>query len=114
VPGSDDFYGFRDYRQGDSLRHLHWKGLAKGQALQSKQYTAYADRSVWLDWDMFDGFPVEQRLSHLCHWALDFEGKNDEYGLRIPGVVIEPGSGEKHLGEVLQALALYQVDDPRA
>ena len=40
VPGSDDFYGFRDYRQGDSLRHLHWKGLAKGQALQSKQYTA--------------------------------------------------------------------------
>ena len=114
VPGSDDFYGFRDYRQGDSLRHLHWKGLAKGQALQSKQYTAYADRSVWLDWDMFDGFPVEQRLSHLCHWALDFEGNNDEYGLRIPGVVIEPGSGEKHLGEVLKALALYQVDDPRA
>ena len=44
VPGSDDFYGFRSYQKGDSLRHIHWKGVAKGQGVQSKQYTAYADR----------------------------------------------------------------------
>ncbi len=110
VPGSDDFYGFRDYRPGDSPRHLHWKGLAKGQTLQSKQYAAYADRSVWLDWELFAGLPVEQRLSHLCYWALEFEKRNEEYGLRLPGVLIEPGSGERHLDSVLQALALYQLD----
>jgi uncharacterized protein (DUF58 family) len=110
VPGSDDFYGFRDYRPGDSPRHLHWKGLAKGQTLQSKQYAAYADRSVWLDWELFEGLPVEQRLSHLCYWALEFEKRNEEYGLRLPGVLIEPGSGERHLDSVLQALALYQLD----
>ena len=110
VPGSDDFYGFRDYRPGDSPRHLHWKGLAKGQSLQSKQYAAYADRSVWLDWELFAGLATEQRLSHLCYWALEFEKRNEEYGLRLPGVLIEPGSGEKHLSSVLQALALYQLD----
>jgi uncharacterized protein (DUF58 family) len=110
VTGSDDFYGFRDYRQGDSPRHLHWKALAKGQPLQSKQYAAYADRSVWLDWDLFAGLPVEQRLSHLCYWALEFEKHGDEYGLRIPGIVIEPAAGEKHLYAVLQALALHQVE----
>ena len=110
VPGSDDFYGFRDYRPGDSPRHLHWKGLAKGQTLQSKQYAAYADRSVWLDWELFAGLPVEQRLSHLCYWALEFEKRNEEYGLRLPGVLIEPGSGDRHLDAVLQALALYQLD----
>ncbi|MEM9256258.1 MAG: DUF58 domain-containing protein [Pseudomonadota bacterium] len=111
IVGSDDFYGFRDYRRGDSLRHVHWKGLAKGQGLQSKQYTAYAERSVWLDWEMFSGFGVEQRLSHLCYWALQFDENAEEYGLRIPGTVIEPGSGDRHREGVLRALALYGLED---
>ncbi len=107
VAGSDDFYGFRDYRPGDSLRHVYWKGLARGQSLQSKQYAAYADRSVWLDWDMFAGLGTEQRLSHLCYWALEFDGGNLEYGLRLPGVSVQPGWGEKHRDEVLKQLAIY-------
>jgi uncharacterized protein (DUF58 family) len=107
--GSDDFYGFRDYRSGDSLRQIHWKGLARGMAPQSKQYGAYASRSAWLDWEMFPGAGVEQRLSHLCYWALQFEGRGEEYGLHIPGVRIEPGTGERHRDRVLQALALYGI-----
>ena len=110
VSGSDDFYGFRDYRFGDSLRQIHWKGLARGQAVQTKHYAAYADRSVWLDWDMFPGLGTEQRLSHLCYWALDFESRGEEYGLRLPGVVLEPGMGERHRERVLQALALYGTE----
>lgn len=108
IAGSDDFYGFRDYRPGDSLRQIHWKGLAKGHGVQSKHYAAYADRSVWLDWEMFPGLGTEQRLSHLCYWALEFESRNEEYGLRMPGVLIEPGMGEKHRDRVLKELALYQ------
>jgi len=111
VTGSDDFYGFRDYRQGDSLRQIHWKGLAKGQGVQTKQYAAYADRSVWLDWDMFAGLGTEQRLSHLCYWALEFDGQNEEYGLRLPGVVVEPGLGPKHRDRVLKELALHGQED---
>ncbi len=107
VVGSDDFYGFRDYRQGDSMRQIHWKGLARGQTVQSKQYGAYADRSAWLDWEMFPGLGIEQRLSHLCYWTLEFEQRGEEYGLRMPGTLIEPGVGEKHRDEVLQALALF-------
>lgn len=110
VSGSDDFYGFRDYRRGDSLRQIHWKGLAKGQSVQTKQYAAYADRSVWLDWDMFPGLGIEQRLSHLCYWALAFEARNEEYGLRIPGVVIEPALGEAHRDRVLKELAVYGLE----
>ena len=108
VVGSDDFYGFRDYQKGDSLRQIHWKGLAKGQGVQSKQHTAYADRSVWLDWDAFPNLGIEQRLSHLCYWALEFEGKHEEYGLRLPGVLIEPGVGARHLERVLKELAVYR------
>jgi uncharacterized protein (DUF58 family) len=107
VTGSDDFFGFRAYQKGDSLRHIHWKGVAKGQGVQSKQYTAYASRSVWLDWELFPGLGAEQRLSHLSYWVLDFDGRNEEYGLRLPGVVIEPDVGEKHREQVLKALALF-------
>jgi uncharacterized protein (DUF58 family) len=107
VVGSDDFYGFRKYRKGDSLRQVHWKGLAKGQGVQTKQYTAYADRSVWLDWDLFPGTGTEQRLSHLCYWVLEFDRRREEYGLRLPGVVIGPAVGEKHRDRVLKELALY-------
>jgi len=113
VTGSDDFYGFRDYRAGDSLRQIHWKGLAKGQPAQSKRYGAYAARSVWLDWDAFVGIGVEQRLSHLCYLALKFHERNQEYGLRIPGQVIKPDVGEKHQEAVLAALALYGVEEKR-
>jgi uncharacterized protein (DUF58 family) len=112
VEGSDDFYGFRDYRTGDSPRHIYWKGLARGQSLQTKQYTAYADRSVWLDWEAFPGLGVEQRLSHLCYWALEFDRNGDEFGLRIPGVVIDPDVGEFHRERVLKALALHGRQDP--
>ncbi len=107
VFGNDDFYGFRHYRRGDSPRQVHWKGLAKGQGVLTKQYTAYADRSVWLDWDMFSGLGTEQRLSQLCYWVLEFDSHGDEYGLRLPGVTIEPALGEKHRDKVLQELALY-------
>ena len=107
VTGNDDFYGFRDYQKGDSLRHVHWKGVAKGQGLQSKQYTAYADRSVWLDWDLLAGIGVEQRLAHLCYWALEYESRGDEYGLRLPGLVIEPDTGGRQLESVLRALSLH-------
>jgi len=111
VVGNDDFYGFRDYRKGDSLRHVHWKGIAKGQALQTKHYTAYADRSVWLDWELFQGAGVEQRLSYLCHWALEFERRGEEYGLRLPAITIPPGAGDKHRDRVLKELALYGIGD---
>jgi uncharacterized protein (DUF58 family) len=109
VPGTDDFYGLRDYKVGDPLKQVSWKTLAKGQPLQTKQYTAYADRSVWLDWSLFEGLPVEQRLSHLCYWVLEFDRANEEYGLRLPGVTVPPNMGEQHRLDVLRHLALYGI-----
>jgi uncharacterized protein (DUF58 family) len=111
VAGNDDFFGFRDYRRGDSLRQVHWKGLAKGQDIQTKQYTAYADRSVWLDWELFPGMGIEQRLSHLCYWVLAFDERREEYGLRLPGITINPAVGEKHREQVLKELALFGKRD---
>jgi len=107
IAGNDDFYGFADYQIGDSLKRVHWKGFAKGQNLQTKQYGAYADRSVWLDWDALPGVGGELRLSHLCYWALEYDSQNIEYGLRLPGITITPGVGNKHKVNVLKYLALH-------
>ncbi|MEM1113100.1 MAG: DUF58 domain-containing protein [Pseudomonadota bacterium] len=114
LPGIDDFYGLRPYREGDSLRQINWKGVAKGQGLLTKQYSAYAQRSLWLDWDDFPGTGTEQRLSHLCYWALEHDAQNEEYGLRLPGARIAPGCGERHREDVLRALALHGIEQARA
>lgn len=112
-PGNDDFYGFRDYQQGDPLRRVYWKGLARGRTLQVTQYVTHADRSAWLDWEMFPGTGIEQRLSHLCYWVLEMERAGEEYGLRIPNVSIPPDRGDAHREKVLRALALHGREEAR-
>ena len=107
-PGNDDFYGLRPYRSGDSPRLVHWKGVAKGQGLHTKHYTAYSERSLWLDWLDFSGGGLEQSLSWMCYWALEYHASGDEYGLRMPGLQIEPASGERHRDGGLRTLALFE------
>ncbi|MBT4161670.1 MAG: DUF58 domain-containing protein [Gammaproteobacteria bacterium] len=108
--GAEDFYGLREYQPGDSIRHIAWKAFARNESLMTKQYAAYADRRVWLEWDHFSGMDRESRLSRLCYWVLRLNSSNDEYGLRLPGVEIEPARGEPHREAVLKALALFEVD----
>lgn len=107
--GSDDFYGFRDYHAGDPLKHVFWKGYARGQDLQLKQYTSYRQKQCWLDLDAFDG-TLEKRLGNLCYWALKLERKKQEYGLRVPGVEILPAVGAAHQALVLKTIALFKAE----
>jgi uncharacterized protein (DUF58 family) len=49
---------------------------------------------------------LEQQLSRLCAWVLLAEKLGLQYGLRLGGVEVRPGSGEMHQRNCLQALAL--------
>jgi uncharacterized protein (DUF58 family) len=109
--GDDEFFGLRDYREGDSPRRVYWKGLARGQELQSKEFAAAVSDERWLDWQQFPGLGAEQRLSALCFWVLAFEEREQEYGLRIPGTELSPGCGERQRERALRALALYGVEE---
>ena len=104
-----DFYGFREYQAGDPIKHVFWKGYARGQDLQLKQYTSYRQKQCWLDLDAFDG-PLEKRLGNLCYWALKLERKKQEYGLRVPGVEILPAVGAAHQALVLKTIALFNSE----
>jgi uncharacterized protein (DUF58 family) len=104
--GSEDFYGFRPYRSGDNLRHVMWRAYAKGQRLQSKQFSELPVASHWLNFDGCEG-DREQRLGLLCHWVLELHRRGDAFGLQLPGESLRPGQGEAQRDEALRMLALF-------
>lgn len=105
--GTDDFIGLRTYAVGDSLRHVHWKSIARGQSMMTKQFGDAETDTLWLEWDALDGLDTEARLSVLCRWVLDAEAAGIQYGLRLPGQAFTPDAGPRHRHQCLQALALF-------
>lgn len=108
--GSEDFYALRNYAAGDSMRSVAWKNVAKGQGMQVKQFVDYVDKKLWLDWDMFYGFGEEDRLSRLCYCVLKLAKTGNPFGLKLPGIEIEPATGPEHKKKLLKALAFYGVE----
>ena len=73
-----------------------------------KQFVETREREYWLDWNDLPDLDTEARLSQLTRWVLDAHGASRHYGLRLPGLTIEPASGEDHRESCLRALALFQ------
>lgn len=109
--GVDDFYGLREYQQGDPLKGVAWKSYARTEELLTKQFAALADRRLWLEWNSFPGMDTEARLSRLCYWVIQVDAGSDEYGLRLPGLEIPPNRGPDHRAEILRALALFEIEE---
>jgi len=110
--GTDDFHSLRDYQQGDSLRHVAWKIVARGRGMYTKQYASNVDDKIWLKWDMFPDMTMEERLSRICYCVLQLDAGGLDYGLDMPGVKISPAKGSVHYAHVMETLALYGIDTP--
>jgi uncharacterized protein (DUF58 family) len=106
--GSDDFAGLRSYHQGDSLRHVHWKTVAKDQGLYTKQFGGDRSDELWLDWRSLEHLDKEARISQLTRWVIDAEQAGLNYGVWIPNNQIQPGHGDAHEHNCLRALALIE------
>jgi uncharacterized protein (DUF58 family) len=105
----DDFTGLRAYQAGDAPARISWKTLARGQGLYTKEFRAPRAESIWLDWEAFTPLAAETRLSLLCRATLEAEDSGLTYGLRLPGVVLEPDNGALHRHRCLEALALHET-----
>lgn len=105
--GDDNFAGFQQYQPGDSVRRIYWKAVAKEQGLHTKFYDSDQTAVIWLDWARTPGGSDEEKLSQLSRWVLDAEQTGSLYGLRLPSLKIEPGRGEVHRSQSLEALALF-------
>ena len=107
-----DTEGVRGYRRGDPLKLVVWKKAAKaletGGELVSRDTQAAVHPQLWLDWHACGSLPPEERLSRLAAWAVAAHRMGAEHGLRLPGVDIEPASGEAQHRRCLEALALWR------
>jgi uncharacterized protein (DUF58 family) len=112
--GDHDFAGLKPYQAGDSLRQVAWKAFARGQGLHTKQYAGTDVVSHVFDWDSLPALDTEARLAQLCRWVLDAHEHGEAFGLRLPGVVIEPNLGTAHRDRCLDALALFEEARDRA
>ena len=91
---------------------MAWKKAAQaletGAELVSRDTSTSARQELWLDWAACAGLAPEERLSRLAAWTLAADRAVADYGLRLPGVEVEPGDGDAQRLRCLQALALWQ------
>ena len=63
-------------------------------------------QALWLDFSRAGVADVEKRLSRLTAWVLAADAAGLDYGLRLPGVELQPDSGPLQRLRCLEALAL--------
>lgn len=106
---SDDVVGLRSYQRGDSMRQIVWKHYARDKGLYKKDLAQYSGIDNWLRWEDFYQGDAEICLSHLCYWVQEMTHLQTVFGLQLPGYLLEPGQGEQHRLEALNALARHEV-----
>jgi len=130
LQSTGEFDGVRGYRRGDPMKLVVWKKAAKALAtgsddLVSRDAQQAQAQDLWLDFAQAGGASgtsstagstvgasavaaagIEARLSRLCAWVLQADRLGLDYGLRLPGNEVRPGSGEAHKRRCLEALAL--------
>lgn len=107
--GDDDYAGMRQWRPGDSPRRIAWKALARTGQKLVHEYRGGAGAPVWIDWDSESGNDNEQRIARLARRVLDAAASGAEFGLRVPGVVVQPDQGLEQRHRCLRALALIRT-----
>ena len=108
--GQDDFSAVRPYREGDPLRRLAWKAMARtdGEEPLTKSFDGGCGGEQVFDWrSLPHSLDVESRLARLCRWVLVADQEGLQFTLVLPAVTIGPDSGPGHRATCLEALALH-------
>ena len=109
--GGGEVEGVRAYRRGDPLKLIAWKKAAKlldtGGDLVSRDTSASTHQELWLDWQSCGALALEARLSRLTAWTLAAHRAGADYGLRLPGLELQPTGGDTQRRHCLEALALW-------
>lgn len=102
-----DYLGQRPYMPGDSIKHINWKSFAGSKGLNTDLFFDTGEQNTWIDWYQFSSEDPELRLSHMCRIILDLSMIGQEFGMRLPGTVIQPTHGVTHRDTCLAALAAF-------
>lgn len=108
--GDDDVAALRPWREGDGLRRIAWKAVARtgSDALLVKQMEGGRAGDLLLDWAQLPAtLDVEARIARLARWVVDADAAGLRWSLRLPGVEIDRDTGPGHRARCLEALALW-------
>jgi uncharacterized protein (DUF58 family) len=105
--GDEDWAGLREFRSGDSPRHVAWAAYARGRGLLVKTYQSPAAHHRLFDLAQLPGTDLEARLEQLSAWIEGAHARGERYGLELGALSIPPDGGAKHREQCQCALALF-------
>jgi len=103
----DDFAGLREYRQGESLKHISWKAYAQGRGMLTKTFQGHASPALWINWLDMTAPSQEGKLSQMTALIIETNQEGRKYGIKLPGIEIEQAEGPAHLNECLQQISTF-------
>lgn len=126
--GTDEFYGIKEYRQGENPRWIYWKRSAKTGTLVSKEMTQVAPPRLMLLLDTYidrDGRTLDNHadLERTISMAASLITRTIDQGLAVglytwsgDWLTVLPSRGKQHARELLSLLAkvVLNTTHPRA
>ncbi len=120
-----EFFGLREYREGDDRRAIHWRSSARTARMLVREYEEEAQRRVTLfcDNSLAEGASAadEEALEHAISLTASLASSYVHLGYQVRlvarGAALPFSAGPAHLVRILRALALLEtvtVDVPFA
>lgn len=115
-----DFFGLREYREGDDRRAIHWRSTARSRRLlvreledeSQRRVTLLVDNALADTGDPFADEALEAAVALAASLATSYAGARYAVRLVARGALVPFGAGEQHLCRVLEALALLPAVEP--
>jgi uncharacterized protein (DUF58 family) len=115
-----EFFGLREYRDGDDSRGIHWRSSARGGRLMVRELEEEAQRRVALEVDnaVADATDeaeldaLEEAVSHAASLALAYLRAGFAVKLSARGTSVPSGAGAAQEQRLLRALALLEPAAP--
>lgn len=112
-----EFFGLREYRDGDDRHDIHWRSSARMGRLMVREYeqeaqqraTILVDNALPQDADREHHDALEQAVSLAASLATTYVKIGYQVRLVARGELVPFGAGPSHLLRVLRALALLRT-----
>ncbi|MBU2955668.1 DUF58 domain-containing protein [Marinobacter sp. F3R08] len=109
----NDHADIRPWREGDLSQRVLWKRFARTGQMVVADWEGEQGSPYWLDFNAYPGADHELRLSYLAFLVKERGESGAQFGLYLPGQVIEPDSGPAHMARCLRVLATWGQERPR-
>lgn len=99
--------GLREYVQGDSLRRVAWKQVAKSGDWYTRTGDAGTRQEIELTWHAITLGDTEARLSRMAAWLTRAHNENCAYSLVMPNGHLPLADGAQQYADAMMLLAVF-------